>query len=179
MSDLKRLLVPIVLAACVRTVLAGAGPDLAGSFVHESGSDRDAVAISVTVEAEADGKFSLSLMAAHRMPMGLRPTGAARDASITTGSCVLLTRIAFPIKGPARFGAPRRLTCFPSILTTLKILGALCFMGNIPLRARRGRIFQRSLIRRCDTGGSSGQKRLPTKWVRDRRKAQACRPDHD
>ena len=75
MSDLKRLLVPIVLAACVRTVLAGAAPDLGGSFVHESGSDRDAVAISVTVEAEADGKFSLSLMAAHPDAHGAAPDG--------------------------------------------------------------------------------------------------------
>ena len=75
MSDSKKLLVAIMLAACASVVLAGAGSDLVGSFVHESGSDRNAVAISVTVESGADGKFSLSLMAAHPDAHGAAPDG--------------------------------------------------------------------------------------------------------
>jgi hypothetical protein len=57
MSGSGKLLVSIMFAACASVVLAGAGSDLMGSFVHESGSDRDAVAISVTVEAGANDKF--------------------------------------------------------------------------------------------------------------------------
>ena len=75
MSDSRKLLVAIMLAACASVVLAGAGSDLMGSFVHESGSDRDAVAISVTVQAAADGKFSLSLMAAPPDAHGAAPDG--------------------------------------------------------------------------------------------------------
>jgi len=75
MSDSRKLLVSIMFAACASIVLAGAGSDLMGSFVHESGSDRDAVAISITVEAGADGKISLSLMAAHPDAHGAAPDG--------------------------------------------------------------------------------------------------------
>ena len=75
MSDSRKFLVSIMFASCSSVVLAGAGSDLIGSFVHESGSDRDAVAISITVEAGADGKFSLSLMAAHPDAHGAAPDG--------------------------------------------------------------------------------------------------------
>jgi hypothetical protein len=75
MSDSKKLLVSIMFAACARVVLAGAGSDLMGSFVHESGSDRDAVAIFITIGAGADGKFSLSLTAAHPDAHGAAPDG--------------------------------------------------------------------------------------------------------
>jgi hypothetical protein len=78
MSDSRKLLVSIMFTACASVVLAGAGSDLMGSFVHESGSDRDAVAISVTVEAEADGKFSLSLIAAHPDAHGAAPDGEGK-----------------------------------------------------------------------------------------------------
>ena len=71
----KKLLASIMFAVCASVVLAGAGSDLTGSFVHESGSDRDAVAISLTVEAGADSKFSLSLMAAHPDAHGAAPDG--------------------------------------------------------------------------------------------------------
>ena len=67
-------------AACASIVLAGAGSDLLGPFVHESGSDRDAVAISITVEAGADGKISLSLVAAHP-----DAHGAARSETVDAG----------------------------------------------------------------------------------------------
>ena len=144
MSDSKKLLVSIMFAACASVVLAGAGSDLVGSLVHESGSDRDAVAISVTVEAEADGKFSLSLMAAHPDAHGAAPTGTARDASIATESCASPTRIAFPIKGTARFGTPRRAICFPFRLTRSKTLAALCFTGSIPSRVVHKRNLRRT-----------------------------------
>ena len=108
MSDLKKLLVPIVLAACVRTVLAGAGPDLAGSFVHESGSDRDAVAISVTVEAEADGKFSLSLMAAHPDAHGAAPDGGGEGRVDHDGVLRFTYEDSFSNKGTGTFRHTRK-----------------------------------------------------------------------
>ena len=103
MSDLRKLLIPIVLAACVCTVLAGAGPDLAGSFVHESGSDRDAVAISVTVEAEADGKFSLSLMAAHPDAHGAAPDGGGEGRVDHDGVLRFTYEDSFSNKGTGTF----------------------------------------------------------------------------
>ena len=75
MSDSRNLLISIMFAACAGIALAGGSTDLMGSFVHERGTDRDAVAISVTVEAGADGKFSLSLMAAHPDAHGAAPDG--------------------------------------------------------------------------------------------------------
>ena len=50
----RKLLGAIVWAACAHTALAGTGSDLTGSFVHQGGSDRDAVVISITVEEGSD-----------------------------------------------------------------------------------------------------------------------------
>jgi len=75
MSDSRKLVVSIMFATCAGVVLAGAGSDLIGSFGHESGSDRDAVAISVRVEAGAGGKLSLSLVAGHPDAHGAAPDG--------------------------------------------------------------------------------------------------------
>jgi hypothetical protein len=103
LSDLKNLLVLIVVAASVRIVLAGAGPDLAGSFVHESGSDRNAVAISLTVEAEADGKFSLSLMAAHPDAHGAAPDGGGEGRIDHDGVLRFTYEDSFSNKGTGTF----------------------------------------------------------------------------
>ena len=147
MSDLKKLLVSIMLAACASVVLAGAGSDLMGSFVHESGSDRDAVAISVTVESGADGKFSLSLMAAHPDAHGAAPDGNGEGRIDRDGVLRFTYEDSFFNKGTARFGTPRRATCFPFRLTRSKTLAALCFTGSIPFSVVHKRKLRRSLSR--------------------------------
>lgn len=103
MFDLEKLLIPLVLIACVCGVLAGAGPDLTGFFVHESGSDRDALAISVTVEAEADGKFSLSLMAAHPDAHGAAPDGGGEGRVDYDGVLRFTYEDSFSNKGTGTF----------------------------------------------------------------------------
>jgi hypothetical protein len=103
MADLRKLLVSIMFGACASLVLAGAGSDLIGSFVHESGSDRDAVAISVTVEAEADGKFSLSLMAAHPDAHGAAPDGEGKGRIDPDGVLRFTYEDSFFNKGTGTF----------------------------------------------------------------------------
>ena len=103
MSDSRKLLVSIMFAACASVVLAGAGSDLMGSFVHESGSDRDAVAISVTVEAGADGKFSLSLMAAHPDAHGAAPDGEGKGRIDPDGVLRFTYEDSFFNKGTGTF----------------------------------------------------------------------------
>jgi hypothetical protein len=90
-------------AACASVVLAGAGSDLMGSFLHESGSDRDAVSISISVEAGADGKFSLSLMAAHPDAHGAAPDGSGEGRIDRDGVLRFTYEDSFFNKGTGTF----------------------------------------------------------------------------
>jgi len=103
MSDSRKLLVSIMFAACASVVLAVAGSDLMGSFRHESGSERDAVAISVTVEAGASGKFSLSLMAAHPDAHGAAPDGEGEGRIDPDGVLRFTYEDSFYNKGTGTF----------------------------------------------------------------------------
>jgi hypothetical protein len=103
MSASKELLISIVVAACASIVVAGAGSDLTGSFVHRSGSDQDAVSISVTVEARADGKYLFSLMAAHPDAHGAAPDGDGEGRIGPNGVLRFAYEDSFSNKGTGTF----------------------------------------------------------------------------
>ncbi len=108
MSETKILLIPIMFAACAGIVLADAKPDLTGSYVHKSGSDREAISISVTVEAKADGKFMFSLMAAHPDAHGAAPDGEGEGSIDRDGVFHFTFEDSFSNKGTGTFRRTRK-----------------------------------------------------------------------
>jgi hypothetical protein len=103
MPDTRNLLALIVLTACASIALASAGSNLTGSFVHKSGSDQNAVAISVTVEARTEGKFLVSLTAAHPDAHGAAPDGEGEGRIDGEGVLCFNYEDSFSNKGRGTF----------------------------------------------------------------------------